>query len=623
MSASRNRRRIIQSNVMKIQQEIHDKVLAQSNVSEEMEQPALMLEEDEVGSNCQIFLQPNSKLNEVPLILNSNLVEGDELEVDLKDRLANWAVQHNITSTAIDDLLGILSAHVTGSNLPKCAKGLVGTPKNYEISEIQGGSYHHFGLKQKLLFLSKVFTIPRDGVLWIILGIDGLPISKSSKKQFWPILGRCINVANNVPFLIGLYYSDNSKPVDVSEFLQPFVTEFKKLSQEGIRINGILYQVRLQCIVADAPARNLIKQTSAFNGYNGCDRCIDKGVWLGRVVFKNLQADLRSDIGFVGQEDANHHVGISPLIGLGVGMVSGVVLDYMHLICLGVVKKLLKCWKRGPMHKEGKYTIYEISDRLIQLRKFVCSEFNRKPRPLSELEFWKATELRNFLLYFGPFALKGLLSSEKYEHFMALSIATRILLSNNRNWYNYARHLMFEFTKNIGKLYHDQFLVYNVHSLIHLTDDADKFGSLEKVNAFAFENSMQSLKKMLRGKSRHLPQVIRRVIELEKSNVSNTTFRIENNLHISKKINDRGCILKTGCVVIVVKKSENDFVVRKFKGQSEYFTKPCKGSKFMIQKVFNLAFRSTTITQSEIRCKVMLFPISADNSFFCVPLCEE
>jgi len=42
---------------------------------------------------------------------------------------------------------------------------------------------------------------------------------------------------------------------------------------------------------------------------------------------------------------------------------------------------------------------------LASVRKHISDEFARKPRSLSEVKMWKATELRQFLLYTGPIAL--------------------------------------------------------------------------------------------------------------------------------------------------------------------------------------------------------------------------
>jgi hypothetical protein len=51
-------------------------------------------------------------------------------------------------------------------------------------------------------------------------------------------------------------------------------------------------------------------------------------------------------------------------------------------------------------------------------------------------------------------------------------------------------------------------MVYNVHSLIHLADDALLYGNFDCVSAFEFENYMQQIKKLLRSKCLPLEQVI-------------------------------------------------------------------------------------------------------------------
>ena len=46
------------------------------------------------------------------------------------------------------------------------------------------------------------------------------------------------------------------------------------------------------------------------------------------------------------------------------------------------------------------------------------SEFSRQPRWLDELDRWKATEYRQFLLYAGPLVLRDLLHKEVYQYFL-------------------------------------------------------------------------------------------------------------------------------------------------------------------------------------------------------------
>lgn len=142
---------------------------------------------------------------------------------------------------------------------------------------------------------------------------------------------------------------------------------------------------------------------------------------------------------------------------------------------------------------------------LVRLRKHTPQEMARKPRGLDELERWKATELRNFLLYFGPFVLKNKMEKRYYEHFLKLSIAVSILASPRlcRVELALAETLLREFVRDAEDLYVEGVYVYNVHSLVHLPADVQKFGHLDSFSAFRFENFLGQLKREL--KSPNLP----------------------------------------------------------------------------------------------------------------------
>lgn len=84
-------------------------------------------------------------------------------------------------------------------------------------------------------------------------------------------------------------------------------------------------------------------------------------------------------------------------------------LDYMHVVCLGVVKKILMLWKGSfsvgrsnvKNQKLNNRIIRSISDRLLSFKTCIPCDLVRKPRSLDELARWKATEHRLFLLYVG------------------------------------------------------------------------------------------------------------------------------------------------------------------------------------------------------------------------------
>lgn len=72
----------------------------------------------------------------------------------------------------------------------------------------------------------------------------------------------------------------------------------------------------------------------------------------------------------------------------------------MHLICLGVTKKLITLWLKGPLKTrlnsvKNKF----LSNNLIDIKNVIPIDFHRKSRGLDELPRWKATEFRTFLLY--------------------------------------------------------------------------------------------------------------------------------------------------------------------------------------------------------------------------------
>ena len=61
----------------------------------------------------------------------------------------------------------------------------------------------------------------------LLINVDGVPISKSSGSQFWPILGLIIGIPNSKPFYIGIYHG-TSKPDNSNSYLKDFTTDIYK-----------------------------------------------------------------------------------------------------------------------------------------------------------------------------------------------------------------------------------------------------------------------------------------------------------------------------------------------------------------------------------------------------------
>ncbi|KAB0791953.1 hypothetical protein PPYR_13914 [Photinus pyralis] len=208
----------------------------------------------------------------------------------------------------------------------------------------------------------------------------------------------------------------------------------------------------------------------------------------------------------------------------------------MHCVCLGVMRKLLNTWL-GPdkaVKLNGK-KIIDISNYLTSTSSCIPLEINRKPRSLSDLPRWKATEFRTFLLYVGPVALHRVINSAIYEHFLLLHSSITILISEKfiSKFMNLARTFINTFVKHSEHIYGEQFIIYNVHMLCHLCDDVTLYGVLDSFSAFCFENYLGQLKRLIKKPSKPLQQLCRRLGELHQNADSFITSAAQTSLFLA------------------------------------------------------------------------------------------
>ncbi|KAB0803122.1 hypothetical protein PPYR_00092 [Photinus pyralis] len=351
----------------------------------------------------------------------------------LQEDLRTWVIKYSqIPRTAVNDLLALLRRN-GHCDLPNDSRTLLSTPRNSAnfIETFSSGRYAHFGVYEQLKD-SIVKHYPKNQYpteVNLLINIDGLPLSKSSAIQFWPIL--CAILSSEfytTPFPIGIF-EGNTKPDDVNQFLKKFVDETNTILQSGIILDHKTIVVKLHAIVCDAPAKAYVCGIKNHTGYFGCPKCIQQGEFIeNRVVFTETSSSERTDASFKNRIHPEHHRETTALEKLPIGMVSQVGLDYMHLVCLGVMKRLLQFWVKGKLNIRLKPNkLEEASSKLISMRAYITLEFARQPRSLNEIDRWKATEFRQFLLYTGPIVMNNILSVKTYRHFMCLSVAIRIL----------------------------------------------------------------------------------------------------------------------------------------------------------------------------------------------------
>lgn len=605
--------------------------------------PPLFSHNDNNDSPSEI--ESNLENNNAPHISLSN-----DIDTNFATSLISWSHDHNISHSALDALLKILKPY--HASLPKDSRTLLRTPKQINVRECDAGSYIYFGLLPNILERASTGLIDSQNypiidlkklqidsdLLTVTVNVDGLPVHSSTNYSFWPILCILDQCNNKKPFIVGLFYGE-SKPNNVNNYLRPFVDECFELETNGITIQGKKYAFRLSCIVADAPARAFIKSIKSHNSLHGCEKCTQEGVYIGRTTWQySRNLNLRNDLDFNNVYYEDHQIAKSILTELDVGLVTQVPLDYMHLVCLGVVKKLIRVWiENGPKKcKLNFLKVTTISQRLLEIKKHYPAEFSRRPRPIQLFKHWKATEFRSFVLYLGPVVLLNILSKNLYEHFLALHCAIYILCSDFcsvSEWRTYANDLLHCFVRNVPTLYSKELLVYNFHNLLHLTADTEKFGNLDNFSAFPFENFMSKIKQMVRSHSHPLEQVAKRMGELKcTSKHTQKTTVIVRKKRIVKVILDTKCILsvnscfntKEGDIVVI--KSIEEFPERgsyklecdNFLDKVDFYTVPVRSSLIGIYKVSRTEKKN--ISSSTLNKKCLLLPNFIENdSFICIP----
>lgn len=456
-----------------------------------------------------------SVINPVP-----SRLENDEVKnLSLSDKLRSLIVKYKVSHNFCNSLLEILKSE--GLDVPKDVRTLLKTPKNHEIVDISGGSYIHFGLRNMLVpFLIKhnAHVYIKSCVLKIGINIDGLPIARSSKSQLWPILISIINfkeLPNNV-IPIGMFHGFQ-KPLSIEEFLNPFIIDVLDVLDNGLNVNDTLFKLEISNITCDAPAKAFLLNVKGHNAYFGCTSCIEEGMFIEhRMTYPGINAPLRTNENFRKKTDEDYHKGDSPLIRLPINITEIVVLDYMHNICLGVVKKLIEFWVKGNKEvRLEKTKLQKINNELKNLKSYVPAELCRLPRALDDIEYYKATELRTFLLYSGQIVLKSNIKKKFYSHFLLLVYAIRILICDETccKYNELASQFLKQFVNDYSTLYGSHYISYNVHSLIHLPMFVLHHGPLDNFSCFKYENYLHDIKKSIKSIKYPLQEIYNRIIE--------------------------------------------------------------------------------------------------------------
>lgn len=558
--------------------------------------------------------------------------------------LQEWGVE-GVSRQKLDDLLHRLRPIFP--HLPRSSKTLLKTPKNTELVHMSNGELWYQGIKSNLDYLITDDYLDTHGTICIDIGIDGLPLSRSSSTQFWPVLGRISDDLGG-PFIIQVFCG-KGKPSNLELFFGKYIKEIQELIEDGYQFNGRKVKFQIRNYILDAPARAFVKCCVGHTGYSSCEKCTIRGEWhANRMAFVGDEFELRTDDSFYQRVDPAHHSGItSPLESLKTGMVSQFRLDYMHLVCEGVFKRLINTWLTVPgpwkLHRD---TVKYISRELETVRRHQPSDFNRQARPLEEWRAYKATEFRRLLLYDGIKVFRNI-DKNAFKHYLLLQCGVYILASPQliKTHVDVAEECLKIFVSHCSKIYGKEFVTYNVHSLIHLADECRSSGTLDSFSAFPYENCLKSIKDCLRSGYRPLQQIANREREKKRFQTRKVTTKSHdpevnvirvrtdgrackslyiNGFRIAVGLRDSVCKLKNGDIISVdsIKCRSRDRVILqgyKYLDVRDYYTYPVSSSLIGIVKVSGPSKVCVSFSAESIDAKCVLLPLEGAD-LICIPL---
>ncbi|CAC5363251.1 unnamed protein product [Mytilus coruscus] len=379
---------------------------------------------------------------------------------------------------------------------------------------------------------------------------DGAAVFKSSKVLVWPIF----LVINELPYklrmkrenmILASLWFGSQKPA-MGTFLKPFQHSMKNL-YNGIECfspkrGAFLSKGILLCGTADLPARSILCNHIQYNGAYSCWKCEQQGtsaaVGKGQTrVFPFDEANPKGPERTVHNVIENAHQTLNGTNGASsvvkgikgpswlsffpeFDIVNGIAIDYMHGVLLGVQKLLLELWF-AQKHSSKPFNFFQklcqVDERLIRIRP--TTEITRLPRTIqNDLKYWKASEYRSFLLYYGAPVLHGILDQERWSHYLLLVNAMHVLLKygSTDEEVNEAELYLLEFCKNFPRLYNGCYMRLNIHQLLHLADCVRNLGPLYTHSCFSFEDKNGALIRMIRGTQNIDSQIVTGVSFLQK-----------------------------------------------------------------------------------------------------------
>lgn len=600
------------------------------NIKKEKEKLRALFSNENIPNENALETASGSSLEESVDLNNININTPD-----LKSKLKAWVQQFNPSVKACRSLFQILREE--NLDVPLSVKTLLGPIQECTIRTVAPGQYVHIGLLVQLKKIEHLFDSSITEI-YIDIGVDGLPLFKSSGTGVWPILCKIVGKDNIDAFLIGTYIGPN-KPSNVDTYLYDFLNEYKELHEDGFNLNGRIVKCTIRAFICDTPARAFMCGVKGHTSFNGCTKCHQSGWRINNVNTYSTEKHMpRTDESFSERSDKNFHQSYflycrSRMEELGIKMISQFPIEPMHMVDLGVTKKILnKIYYKKVVSLTNDQKL-EMSATLLSLAPYVPKEFARKPRAFDEMCRWKATEYRQFILYTGIVVLKKFIPTNFYNHFLTLHVSYRCLLRLDNSQANLIEidKLMREFVYKFPEYFGISSVSYNVHGLLHLVECVEEYGDLNSVSAYKFENFMKNIKRKIKmpkhigkqifNKFIEEPIVVRKSTTGPKFNAAGDVIAYQSETcYFTHKAPNNYCLIKPNIFLSIIRfYSDGTFIAKPFLDPQNFFDVPINSLKIGIcvvnpnnfgpEKKYNVNNISSKLMSLPFEGKLVLIPI--------------
>ena len=400
-----------------------------------------------------------------------------------------------------------------------------------DVKENVIGDVYDGSIVKDLMKPGGFLSVPEHAAL--MLNTDGVQTFDSSRHSMWPVFLMLCNLPPEMrmderfQILAGIWYGPK-KPADMALVLNPVIIKLQGLLQHGIEATTPAGRKVVKAIlltgIFDLPAKAAVLNMKQFNGEYGCLYCLDPGEVISRnlrVYPYNANRELRTERGIMlsAEQAVSHGCAVEGIKGYSVlhhviNIPFGVPVDYMHCVLEGVVKSLLTLWFDSKHHSHAfslRPWIKEIDKMLTRIKP--PHDFRRSPRSIDTFKYWKASELRAFILFYALPILQSFLQPHYVYHLALLVSSMHILLGTSceESHLKSAQERLEEFYSLIPELYTSSLCTMNVHSLIHLAPFVRLWGPLWTHSAFGYESMNGSLLAQVHGTRDILEHVVFRI----------------------------------------------------------------------------------------------------------------